>query len=137
MTTPSTKIQGTTVAIDNSLGVPVTIGKLTGISWGGSPRTKIDVSVFASTIVEYLAGRLKAGTFTLDVLMDLDDTGQIEVESARLAMAIRDFKIVVAEGTITDVDFTASVIDNTQAGKNEDVWRRKITCSFATRPVRS
>jgi hypothetical protein len=87
-------------AADASPPSPTTIGNVVSISGlRGGQATVIDITNLASTRREKRMGLADEGQITVEVQYNPDDTGQIELETARGARTIREFTIELNDGS--------------------------------------
>lgn len=133
----TTKVQGTTFSIANVGGTPVLIGNITDGSGLSEPVNRIDITNWNSTAMESRPGRRKTGTYVLEVDLNLDDLGQVQVEAAQALQAIRTCKITLPTGTLKVITFSAYVLNVTFSADDDGVWKSQITFKLTTKPVRS
>lgn len=102
--------QGTTVAVDNSIGTPVTVNGVVSITGIGSgSATEIDVTTLASTAKEFRQGLQDFGSVQIEVIRNQDDLGQVELFDMMGAQAVRDFTITLPSSTADVISFSGFV----------------------------
>jgi len=106
--------QGTTISIDDDVSAPVTINGHTAISGIGSgSAAEIDVTTLASTAKEFKMGLQDNGSFTIDLIRDEDDLGQVELRDAMANQAEREVIITLPTSTKNVFTFNAYVLSLT------------------------
>jgi hypothetical protein len=107
MAAPAIKTQGTTFSIDDDAGSPVTIAGVMSVSGIGSGEaSQIDVTTLASAAKEFRMGLQDFGSFTMNFIWNLDDTGQAEMLDAMDKQSQRTF---IATLPATDPSVTLNV----------------------------
>lgn len=102
--------QGTTIVVDDGLGVDIAIGGVSNIALSDGEAETIIVSDLDSTAVEKLQGLPDFGACTIEFSKrDLDDVGQAELLAIKLAQESREFTITRPAGTLTTGVFTGVV----------------------------
>ncbi len=95
------KFQGSTFTItDGTTPTTVhrTVGGFRGFQGFDGVASDIDITQSSSTSMEYRQGLMDQGSVTLDLFRDPADLGQIELQDARAAGAIRQCKWVLVGG---------------------------------------
>lgn len=106
--------QAATLSIDNSGGTPVTIGGVVSFSGFDGEASDIDITTLASTAKEFRQGLQEFGNFTIEMMRDPSDAGQIELLSAKAAQATREVILTLASGDVAT--FNAYVKSVTSSG---------------------
>lgn len=95
--------QGTTFSFN-----AVTINGVVGMSGLGSGKAKeIDVTTLASTAKEFQIGLQDNGGFTLDLIRNADDLGQVELLTQLAAQTAKAFIITLPTSTLNVGTFNA------------------------------
>lgn len=116
-------------------GVPV--GEVTNISGLSSPTNKIPIGSFADTVMKYRPGRRKAGDCVFDVNFNPDNTVQAAIETDRQAGNERTVTLVMAEGSVNTITFTALVMNYTYSAEDDNIWKAQITLKITSKPERT
>lgn len=100
----------TTVSIDDDTGTPVLIDGVMSISGIGSgSATEIPVTTLASTAKEFKQGLRDFGAFSMELVRNQDDLGQLELFAALAAQATREFVITLPTSTANVITFNGFV----------------------------
>lgn len=95
--------QGTTFTFNS-----IALGGVTGVSGLGSGKAKeIDVTTLASVAKEFKIGLKDNGSFTLDLIRNGDDVGQIELLTELAAQTSKVMVITLPTSTNNVATFTA------------------------------
>lgn len=95
--------QGTTFSFNS-----IAIGGVQSMSGFASGKAKeIDVTTLASTAKEYLQGLQDNGGFTLEMVRNGDDVGQIELLTEKAAQLAKTMVITLPSSTNNVATFTA------------------------------
>jgi|SRR5690554_2272310 len=115
--------QGTTLTISDGEASPsaVNIGGLISYDGFDGEATDIDITTLASTAMEYRQGLQDYGNLTVELMRDVTDAGQSEMQSAKAALATREFVLTWPDGTT--FTFDGYVRSLTAAGGVNDVQR--------------
>lgn len=109
--------QGTTFSYNSQ-----TIAGVTGMSGLASGKAKeIDVTTLASTAKEFKIGLKDNGSFTLDLIRNLDDAGQAALLTALNAQASNTMVITLPTSTLNVATFTAFVSSLTTEAASDGV----------------
>lgn len=92
--------QGATFSIDNSGSTPVAIGGIVSFSGLDGAAANINVTTLDSKAMEYRPGIQDFGSFSIEVMYDPSDAGQVEIEAAKAAQAIRTGILTLASGDV-------------------------------------
>lgn len=102
--------QLTTVSIDDDTGTPVIINGVMSISGVGSgTATEIPTTTLASTAKEFKQGLRDFGAFSMELVRNQDDLGQLELFDALAAQATRTFIITLPSSTANVITFEGFV----------------------------
>lgn len=102
--------QLTTVSIDDDTGTPVLINGVMSISGVGSgTATEIPTTTLASTAKEFKQGLRDFGAFSMELVRNQDDLGQLELFDALAAQATRTFIITLPTSTANEITFDGFV----------------------------
>lgn len=102
--------QLTTVSIDDDTGTPVLINGVMSISGIGSgSATEIPTTTLASTAKEFKQGLRDFGAFSMELVRNQDDLGQLEMFVALAAQATRTFIITLPTSTANIITFEGFV----------------------------
>lgn len=102
--------QLTTVSIDDDTGTPVLINGVMSISGVGSgTATEIPTTTLASTAKEFKQGLRDFGAFSMELVRNQDDLGQLELFDALAAQATRTFIITLPTSTANIITFDGFV----------------------------
>ncbi len=126
------KTSGTTVTWNSA-----TLGEVSAISGLSSPTNKINIGSFADTVMKYRPGRRKAGDITIDLNMNPDNVVQAAVETDRQAGTERAVTIVMSEGSLTTISFTARVMNVTFSADDDNIYKSQITLKLTSTPART
>lgn len=96
--------QGAILTIENSGGTPVVIECIRSFEGMTGEASEIDVTCLSSTAKEFRQGLQDFGTFTVELFRDPTDPGQIELESAKAAQAVRTFTLTLDSGDVATFD---------------------------------
>lgn len=98
-------VQGATFSIDDESGTPVPIECITSFSGMTGEASDIDVTCISSTAREYRQGLQDFGDFTIELIRDPSQAGQIELEQAKAAQAVREFILTLtSSGDVATFD---------------------------------
>lgn len=89
-----------TISIDDALSAPVAIGQVISFSGFDGEASEIDITTLASTAKEFRQGLQDFGNFSIELLRDPADAGQIELLSAKALQATRTFILTLASGDV-------------------------------------
>lgn len=89
-----------TISIDNAASAPVAIGQVISFSGFDGEASEIDITTLASTAKEFRQGLQDFGNFSIELLRDPADLGQIELLSAKALQATRTFILTLASGDV-------------------------------------
>lgn len=92
--------QGTIFTIDDATGTPVVIECINSYSGMTGEAADIDVTCLSSVAREFRQGLQDFGDFTLELMRDPTQAGQMEMESAKNLQAIRTFILTLPSGDI-------------------------------------
>lgn len=106
--------QAATLSIDNSGGSPITIGGVVSFSGFDGESADIDITTLASTAKEFRQGLQEFGNFSIEMMRDPSDAGQVELLAAKAAQATREVILTLASGDIAT--FNAYVKSVTSSG---------------------
>lgn len=113
MAAPAVLTQGTTFQIDDVGGSTNTaiLGIKSASGIGSGQATEIDVTTLASTAKEFRMGLQDFGSFTLELIWNLDDAGQTEMYAAMDTQLAKKFIITLpaTEPTLALNVWTATV----------------------------
>lgn len=102
--------QTTTISIDDDTGTPVIINGVVSISGVGSgSATEIPVTTLASTAKEFKQGLRDFGAFSMELIRNQDDLGQLELFDALGLQATREFIITLPTSTANVLTFQGFV----------------------------
>ncbi len=95
--------QGTTITFNS-----IALGGVVGLSGIGSGKAKeIDVTTLASTAKEFKIGLKDNGSFTIDLIRNGDDVGQIELLVELAAQLAKTMVITLPSSTLNVATFSA------------------------------
>lgn len=106
--------QGSTFTFANISGTPVTVGGIASFTGFDGTASDIDVTTLASVAKEYRQGLQDFGKFTIQMMRDPADAGQIELALATAAQATRACVLTLPSGHTAS--FTAYVKSLTSDG---------------------
>lgn len=89
-----------TISIDDASSDPVAIGQVISFSGFDGEASEIDITTLASTAKEFRQGLQDFGNFSIELLRDPADLGQIELLSAKALQATRTFILTLASGDV-------------------------------------
>jgi hypothetical protein len=92
--------QGATFTIDDDSSTPVTVGGIVSFTGFDGEASDIDVTTLASTAKEFRQGLQDFGNFSIDLMRDPQDLGQIELEDAKENADIRTCILTLPSGDI-------------------------------------
>jgi len=96
--------QGSIFTIDDASGTPVVIECINSFSGMTGEAADIDVTCLSSVAREFRQGLQDFGDFTLELMRDPTQVGQMEMESAKNAQAIREFILTLPSGDVATFD---------------------------------
>ncbi len=106
--------QGAVFTIADSMASPVVVGGVVSFTGFDGEASDIDITTLASTAKEFRQGLQDFGNFSIDLMRDPTDPGQIELESAKAAQSTRECTLTLASGDVAT--FNAYVKSVTAAG---------------------
>lgn len=121
--------QGTVVTIEDELAAPQTIGGIVSLSLGDGSAQDIDVTTLASTAKEYCQGLQDLGDFTMELVRNFSDVGQVELNDAKVGQSTRNFEITASDGTT--ITFAGNVKSFTIDAGADDVIRSTATVKIS------
>lgn len=89
-----------TLSIDDAGSTPVAIGQIVSFSGFDGEAADIDITTLASVAKEYRQGLQEFGNFSVELMRDPADLGQIEMLSAKALQATRTFILTLASGDV-------------------------------------
>lgn len=92
--------QGATFSIDSAAGTPVLIECISSFSGMTGQASDIDITCLTSTAREFRQGLQDFGDFTVELMRDPTQVGQVELELAKNAQATRTFILTLPSGDI-------------------------------------
>lgn len=96
--------QGTTLTIESALGVPVLIECISSFTGMTGQASDIDVTCLTSTAREFRQGLQDFGDFTIELMRDPAQVGQLEMEIAKNSQDIRTFALTLPGGPVATFD---------------------------------
>jgi len=96
--------QGLELTIESSLGVATAIDCITSLSGFTGEAEDIDVTCLSSTAREYRQGLQDFGDLTIELIRDPRQAGQIVLEEAKNAQAVREFVLTLPSGDVATFD---------------------------------
>lgn len=93
-----------TLSIDNGSGTPVAIGGIVSFSGFDGEAADIDITTLASTAKEFRQGLQDFGNFSVELMRDPSDAGQIQMLAAKAAQATREFVLTLDSGDVATFD---------------------------------
>jgi len=115
----NTDTTGFTAYTSGGTATPTTftaIGNAKTFSGLDGTSTIMDITNFASTGKEYLAGLYDGGACTFDLDIDNADAGQQAARTAQQTSVVKAFKIILPAGTTPNITFNAYVTKFTMVG---------------------
>lgn len=112
--------QGAVFTIDDNMGSPVTVGGIVSFDGFTGEASDIDITTLASTAKEFRQGLQDFGNFSLELMRDPQDPGQLELEDAKANQATRECVLTLPSGDIAT--FSAYVKSLTGAGGVDGVF---------------
>lgn len=106
--------QGATLTFEDDSNTPVTVGGIVSFDGFDGEASDIDITTLASTAKEFRQGLQDFGNFSMDLMRDPQDPGQIELEAAKAAQATREVVLTLPSGDIAT--FNAYVKSLTASG---------------------
>lgn len=106
--------QGAVFTIDDDMGSPVTVNGIVSFDGFDGEASDIDITTLASTAKEFRQGLQDFGNFSIELMRDPQDTGQIELEDAKANQATRECVLTLPSGDIAT--FNAYVKSLTASG---------------------
>lgn len=100
---------------------PVTVGGIQAFSGFDGSASDIDVTTLASTAKEFRQGLQDFGNFSIDLIFDPADLGQIEMRDAQAAQAVRQCVLTLVSGDVAT--FNAYVKQVPANGASDDVLK--------------
>ncbi len=104
--------QGTVFTIADSGNSPVTVGGIDTYKFADGSATDINITTLASTAKEFRQGLQDYGNCSLTMMRDPQDTGQVELESAKAAHATRQCTITLPSGDVATFDAYVKMLDS-------------------------
>ena len=92
--------QGTIFTIDDESGNPVVIECINSFSGFTGEAADIDVTCLSSEAREFRQGLQDFGDFTIELMRDPKQVGQVELEAAKNAQATRTFILTLPTGDV-------------------------------------
>jgi hypothetical protein len=92
--------QGSIFTIDDAEGNPVVIDCISSFSGMTGEAADIDVTCLSSEAREFRQGLQDFGDFTIELMRDPQQVGQIELEAAKNAQATRTFILTLPSGDV-------------------------------------
>lgn len=92
--------QGTIFTIDDAGGNPVVIECINSFTGMTGEAADIDVTCLSSEAREFRQGLQDFGDFTIELMRDPAQAGQVELEAAKAAQATRTFILTLPSGDI-------------------------------------
>ncbi len=92
--------QGATFTIEDNVGSPVTVGGVVSFSGFDGEASDIDITTLASTAKEFRQGLQDFGGFSMELMRDPQDVGQIELEDAKSNQDTRECVLTLPSGDI-------------------------------------
>ncbi len=83
---------------------PVTVGGIVSFTGFDGTASDIDVTTLASTAKEFRQGLVDHGNFTIELMRDPQDLGQLEMDEARAAQEVRECVLTLVSGDIATFD---------------------------------
>ena len=96
---------GTVISIDDEISSPVVIGGITSFSIAGGEASEIRTTSLADAAHTFAVGLPDRGDFTIELVRNLDDVGQIELFDASKDQTARTFIVTFPSGTLTIFTF--------------------------------
>lgn len=96
--------QGATLTIESALGVPVLIECISSFTGMTGQASDIDVTCLTSTAREFRQGLQDFGDFTIELMRDPAQVGQLEMEIAKNSQDIRTFVLTLPGGPVATFD---------------------------------
>lgn len=106
--------QGATLTFEDGSSTPVTVGGIVSFDGFDGEASDIDITTLASTAKEFRQGLQDFGNFSMDLMRDPQDPGQIELDLAKAAQATREVVLTLPSGDIAT--FNAYVKSLTASG---------------------
>lgn len=106
--------QGAILTFEDDGGTPVVVGGIVSFTGFDGEASDIDITTLASTAKEFRQGLQDFGAFSIELMRDPQDLGQIELEAAKAAQATRECVLTLPSGDIAT--FNAYVKSLTAAG---------------------
>jgi|TARA_Y100000034_G_scaffold28640_2_gene34443 hypothetical protein len=103
------------------------VGQITDIQGPDGSATEIPISTLDSTAVEVAMGLMDEGSISLNMVLDPANAQQTGLRTDRTAKTLRNFKIVMTDGSATTLDFAAYVTGFSLDASGDEVWRASIT----------
>lgn len=112
--------QGTTFTFNNGTIATNVVGIKSYTGFDGE-AADIDITTLASTAKEYSIGLEDFGNFSLELIVDPDDTGQLAILAAKSAGATRECVLTLPTGTLSTATFNVVVKSFSQSGGVDEV----------------
>ena len=121
--------QGTVITVEDELAAPQIIGGVVSFSLGDGQAQDIDVTTLASSAKEYCQGLQDLGDFTMEIIRDFADVGQVELDDAKNTQSTRAFEITMSDGTT--ITFAGNTKSFTIEGAQDDVIKSTATIKIS------
>lgn len=92
--------QGTTLTVEDGAASTAVVGGVISYSLADGEASDIDITTLASTAKEFRQGLQDYGDFTIELVRDFDDAGQVELIEMKAAAVTREFVITFPSGTL-------------------------------------
>ena len=102
------------------------IGCVTDSSGGGYSANAINTTKLVSTTGEFTPGRPTGKPVTINIIVDIDDAGQVLVEAAIVGRIVKNIQITAGSGDIENYKAVVTDFDPGEFG-DDDVRRGSIT----------
>lgn len=131
------KAQGTTISFENSISAAQVVGGVKSFSGLDGEAADIDITTLASTAKEFCQGLQDFGNFSIELVRDYDDVGQVALLDALDNQSTREMVVTLPSGTLNVITFQAYVKSITSAGEEDGIVTGTVNLKITGEPVLS
>ena len=131
------KAQGTTITFENGVPAAVVVGGVKSFSGLDGEAADIDITTLASTAKEFCQGLQDFGNFSIELVRNYDDVGQVALLDALDNQETREMVVTLPTGTLNVITFQAYVKSITSAGEEDGIITGTVNLKITGEPVLS
>jgi hypothetical protein len=131
------KAQGTVISFEDNLSAAKTVGGVKSFSGLDGEAADIDITTLASTAKEFCQGLQDFGNFSMELVRDYDDVGQVALLDALDTQATREMVVTLPSGTLNVITFQAYVKSITSSGEEDGIVTGTVNLKITGEPVLS